>query len=133
MNIQLPPSFVTPLQHLLTDLVLPLSIYSDDVMDDLFNMLQERMASKFYRDRRITRQDIHNNCLGLLFKLLRDGRLTGAALCEVKDVLSGRYFIRIQWASERTWSNKISEQKWDTSRDFLFEVGAPDVFTYQAV
>jgi len=135
MDIQLPSSFAIPLQHLLTKLVPP-TIYSDEVLGELYRMLQERMKTEHYQNLSQspseTGRDIHNECLTILNKLIRKGKLGGTALCEVEDIPNDRVLISIHWAAVRTWTSweqprkkttGIATQKWDATRDFIFTIG----------
>jgi len=128
MNVQLPDSFATPLQHFLTGRMIP-TIYSDGVLDELYDMLQKRMNHEYYRGRGKSSMDLHNECLSVLNKLIREGKLGGTALCEVEDIPNGRFLISIHWAAVRTWTSwerkkkkttGIATQKWDATRDFIF-------------
>ncbi len=131
MDIQLPDSFVTPLQHILVRWVIP-TIYSVEVMDEIYDMLQERLKHECYHERNVDLvAAVHNECLSLLNKLIREGKLGGAALCEVERIRGegGRFLITVHWAAVRTWTSWIANpkkttgiktQKWDATRDFIF-------------
>jgi len=130
MNVQLPDSFATPLQHILTGQAIP--TITDEVLDELYDMLQERMEHECYQGRNVHRRAaVHNECLSLLNKLIREGKLGGTALCEVKDVRSDGFLITVHWAAVRTWTSwerqkkkttGIKTQKWDTARDFIITI-----------
>jgi hypothetical protein len=124
MDIHLPDSFATPLQHFLTGLLIP-TICSDAKVDELYYMLHERMTGEFYRDKNVTAQAIHNNCLSILNNLIRKGKLGGAALCEVEDIPNDRFLITVHWAAVRTWTTHIKTQQWDGTRDFIFTIREP--------
>ncbi len=132
MDIQLPDSFTTPLQHIFAGQMIP-TIYSDGVLDELYDMLQEYMNHQSCKTRGIDlRAAVHNNCLSALNRLIRKGKLGGTALCEVKKIHNGRFRILIRWAAVRTWtswesprrkSTGIKTQKWDATRSFNFTIG----------
>jgi len=135
MNVRLPDSFTTPLQHILA--LQLISTITDEVLDELYVMLQERMKQECYQDRTVDRRAaVHNECLSLLNKLIRKGKLGGTALCEVEDIPYDRFLITVHWAAVRTWTSfqpgrpkkkttGIKTQKWDTARDFIFTIGGP--------
>jgi len=133
MNIRFPDSFATPLQHILAVQLIP--TITDEVLDELYVMLQERMKHECYQEKNVNRRAaVHNECLILLNKLIRKGKLGGTALCEVEDIPYDRFLITVHWAAVRTWTSwerqkkkttGIKTQKWDTARDFIFTIGGP--------
>ena len=124
MDIHLSDSFATPLQHVLTGQVIP-TMDSDEMTDELYYMLHKRMTSDYYRDKNISAQAIHNECLCILNNLIRRGKLGGAALCEIEGIPRDRFLVTIHWAAVRTWSTHINTQKWDGTRDFIFTIREP--------
>jgi hypothetical protein len=137
MNIHLPDSFATPLQHFLTRLVIP--TITDEVLDEIYDMLMERMKSYLkgkYKVYGTIPMAVHNECLGILNRLIKEGKLGGTALCEVESIrgTGGRFLITIHWAAVRTWTSwekqpkkttGIKTQKWDTAHDFIFTLQDP--------
>lgn len=130
MNIRLPESFVIPLQHIFAlydqSLAKVISIHDAGVLELIMERLLATIGRYESRNGKIlgnhseewASRYLHNNCLSILYRMIREGTLDGAAMCEVSIIGDGAYHVKILGARKRNWGVNIREQNWETHRNF---------------